>query len=44
MFPNPINITTVPTTNNQIGVVANSDAAYPICCKSLEFSIYGGML
>ena len=44
MFPNPINMTTVPTINSQTGVVANSYATYTICCKSLEFSIYGGTL
>jgi hypothetical protein len=44
MFPNPINMTTVPTTNNQTGVVANSEATYPICIISFEFAIYGGTL
>ncbi len=36
-------MTTVPTINSQIGVVANSDATCPIYCKSFKFVIYGGI-
>ncbi len=44
IFPKPITTTIVPTTNNQTGVLAKSEATYPIYCKSFEFAIYAGIL